>query len=73
MARRVGERPLTVGAGVIVALEALLGSAGASARAGVESGESGVPVALQVLLIGLAIAALPLLAGWRPRRRVASG
>ena len=46
---------------------------GASARAGVESGESGVPAALQVLLIGLAIAALPLLAGWRPRRRVAPG
>ena len=31
MARRVGERPLAVGAGLIVALEALLGSAGASA------------------------------------------
>jgi len=46
---------------------------GASARAGVESGDSGVPVVLQVLLIALAIAALPLLAGWRPRRRVASG
>ena len=46
---------------------------GASARAGVESGDSGVPVVLQVLLIALAIAALPLLAGWRPRSRVASG
>jgi hypothetical protein len=46
---------------------------GASARAGVGEGDSGVPVALQVLLIALAIAALPLLAGWRPRRRVASG
>ena len=30
-------------------------------------------VVLQILLIALAIAALPLLAGWRPRRRVASG
>jgi hypothetical protein len=46
---------------------------GASARAGVDSSDSGVPVILQMLLIGLAIAALPLLAGWRPRRRVASG
>jgi len=46
---------------------------GASARAGVEGGDSGVPVALQILLIALAIAALPLLAVWRPRRRVASG
>jgi hypothetical protein len=46
---------------------------GASARAGVDSGDSDVPVVLQVLLIALAIAALPLLAGWRPRRRVASG
>ena len=46
---------------------------GASARAGVDSGESDVPVVLQIMLIGLAIAALPLLAGWRPRRRVASG
>ena len=45
----------------------------ASARAGVDSGDSDVPVVLQVLLIALAIAALPLLAGWRPRRRVASG
>ena len=45
----------------------------ASARAGVADGDSGVPVVLQVLLIALAIAALPLLAGWRPRRRVASG
>jgi len=46
---------------------------GASARAGVERGESDVPVILQILLIALAIAALPLLAGWRPRRRVAPG
>jgi hypothetical protein len=49
---------------------------GASARAGVEAeeqGDSGVPVAVQVLLVALAIAALPLLAGRRPRRRVASG
>src|SRR6185503_10430810 len=45
----------------------------ASARAGVESGDSDVPVVLQILLIALAIAALPLLAGWRPRRRVAPG
>jgi hypothetical protein len=50
-----------------------LAGGGASARAGVDSGESDVPVVLQVLLIALAIAALPLLAGWRPRRRVASG
>ena len=47
----------------------------ASARAGVERGDqgSGVPVVVQVLLVALAIAALPLLAGRRPRRRVASG
>src|SRR5262245_35086442 len=45
----------------------------ASARAGVEHGDSDVPVVLQILLIALAIAALPLLAGWRPRRRVAPG
>jgi len=44
-----------------------------SARAGVEGGDAGVPVAAQVVLIALAIAALPLLAGRRPRRRVASG
>jgi hypothetical protein len=48
------------------------GGGGASARAGVGGGESGVPVAFQVMLIALAIAALPLLVGWRPRRRVAS-
>ena len=49
---------------------------GASTRAGVEGGDqgrSGVPVVVQVLLVALAIAALPLLAGRRPRRRVASG
>lgn len=45
----------------------------ASARAGIEESDSGVPVALQILLIALAIAALPLLAGRRPSRRVASG
>jgi hypothetical protein len=45
----------------------------ASARAGVGGSDSGVPVAAQVVLIALAIAALPLLAGRRPRRRVASG
>jgi hypothetical protein len=45
----------------------------ASARAGVGQGESDVPLAAQILLIGLAIAALPLLAGRRPRRRVAPG
>ena len=45
----------------------------ASARAGVDDGDSGVPVALQIVLIALAIAALPLLAAWRPRRGVASG
>jgi hypothetical protein len=52
------------------------GSAGggqASARAGVDDADAGVPVVLQILLIALAIAALPLLAGWRPRRRVAPG
>jgi hypothetical protein len=46
---------------------------GASARAGVDQTDAAVPVVLQVLLIALAIAALPLLAGWRPRRRVAPG
>jgi hypothetical protein len=49
---------------------------GASARAGVggaEHGDSGVSLVVQVLLVALAIAALPLLAGRRPRRRVASG
>ena len=50
MARRVGERPLTVGAGVIVALEALLGSAGASAPL--------LSVAALVLAPGLALAPL---------------
>ena len=45
----------------------------ASARAGVGGGDSGVPVVAQIVLIALAIAALPLLAGRRPRRRVASG
>jgi len=45
----------------------------ASARAGIEGSEAAVPVAAQVLLIALAIAVLPLLAGRRPRRRVASG
>jgi hypothetical protein len=45
----------------------------ASARAGVGGGEAGVPLAAQILLIALAIAALPLLAGRRPRRRVAPG
>ena len=45
----------------------------ASARAGVRDGEGGVPLAAQILLIALAIAALPLLAGRRPRRRVAPG
>ena len=45
----------------------------ASARAGVGRGGSDVPPAAQVLLIALAIAALPLLAGRRPRRSVAPG
>ena len=45
----------------------------ASARAGVGQGKSDVPLAAQILLIALAIAALPLLAGRRPRRRVAPG
>jgi hypothetical protein len=43
----------------------------ASARAGVEGDKNDVPLAAQVLLIALAIAALPLLAGRRPSRRVA--
>jgi len=46
---------------------------GPSARAGVDDNDMGVPVVLQILLIALAITALPLLAGWRPRRRVAPG
>ena len=45
----------------------------ASARAGVKGGKNDVPLAAQVLLIALAIAALPLLAGRRPSRRVARG
>jgi hypothetical protein len=45
----------------------------ASARAGVDSGGSELPAAAQILLIALAIAALPLLAGRRPRRSVAPG
>ena len=63
------ERGLFVGAGA-----AQSGARGeASARAGVGDGEAGVPLAAQILLIALAIAALPLLAGRRPRRRVAPG
>src|ERR671911_2149814 len=50
MARRVGERPLAVGAGLIVALEALLGSAGASAPL--------LSLAALVLAPGLALAPL---------------
>jgi hypothetical protein len=50
MARRVGERPLAVGAGLIVALEALLGSAGASAPL--------LSAAALVLAPGLALAPL---------------
>jgi hypothetical protein len=50
MARRVGERPLSVGAGLIVALEALLGSAGASAPL--------LSIAALVLAPGLALAPL---------------
>jgi hypothetical protein len=48
-------------------------SGDASARAGVGDGEGGVPLVAQILLIALAIAALPLLAGRRRRRRVAPG
>ena len=62
--------------GVFVGPKAGSAGGGASARAGVEGGEqdgSGVPVAVQIVLIALAIAALPLLAGRRPSRRVASG
>jgi hypothetical protein len=50
MARRVGERPLAVGAGLIVALEALLGSAGASVPL--------LSLAALVLAPGLALAPL---------------
>jgi hypothetical protein len=61
--------------GVFVGAQAAQGSARgeASARAGVRQGESDVPLAAQIVLIALAIAALPLLAGRRPRRRVAPG
>lgn len=44
------------------------GAGGASARAGVGGEADGIPAAAQVLLIALAVAALPLLAGRRPRR-----
>jgi hypothetical protein len=50
MARRVGERPLAVGAGLIVALEALFGSAGASVPL--------LSLAALVLAPGLALAPL---------------
>jgi hypothetical protein len=63
------ERGMFVGAEA--AQRAIRGEA--SVRAGVGQGESDVPLAAQILLIGLAIAALPLLAGRRPRRRVAPG
>ena len=45
----------------------------ASARAGVEADKNDVPLAAQAVLIALAIAALPLLAGRRPSRSVARG
>ena len=51
----------------------VVGAGGASTRAGVGDGKSDVPLAAQILLIALAIAVLPLLAGRRPRRRVAPG
>jgi hypothetical protein len=60
--------------GTFVDLRANVGSNGsASARAGVQSAKSDVPLAAQVLLIALAIAALPLLAGRRPSRSVTRG
>jgi hypothetical protein len=63
--------------GVLIGAKAGAARGGvASARAGVEGeeqGGSGVPAPVQALLVTLAIAALPLLAGRRPRRRVASG
>jgi hypothetical protein len=64
-----------LGRGVFVGAPAAQGAARgeASARAGVDEGKSDVPLAVQILLIALAIAALPLLAGRRPRRRVAPG
>jgi hypothetical protein len=61
--------------GVFVGVRAQQGAArgAASARAGVGQGKADVPLAVEILLIALAIAALPLLAGRRPRRRVAPG
>lgn len=49
------------------------GAGAASARAGVAGESSGVPALAQILLLALAVAALPLLAARRPRRRVAPG
>jgi hypothetical protein len=59
--------------GVFVGVPAQGAARDASDRAGVGQGKSDVPLAAQILLIALAIAALPLLAGRRPRRRVAPG
>ena len=59
--------------GVLVGVGAVPTRGEASARAGVGDGDSGVPLAAQIVLIALAIAALPLLAARRPRRRVAPG
>ena len=49
------------------------GAGAASARAGAAGESSGIPALAQVLLLALAVTALPLLAARRPRRRVAPG
>jgi hypothetical protein len=56
--------------------EGLRGGSGpgrASARAGVDERGPDVPAIAQIAIVALAIAALPLLAARRPRRRVAPG
>jgi hypothetical protein len=58
--------------GTFVGLRATrAGEGSASARAGADRTKSDVPLAAQVLLIALAVSALPLLAGRRPSRSVA--
>ena len=70
-ATRFSDAELSRGTFIGPGVEAPRGKA--SARAGVESGKNDVPLAAQILLIALAIAALPLLAGRRPSRSVARG
>ena len=48
-------------------------AASARAGAGTDDDNSGIPTVVQLLLVALAVAALPLLAGRRPGRRVAAG